>query len=104
LWADFKLELDDRDDFYELEGAVRVVGKVRVEEKAKLKDRLKHAQDFLERPLRAFADRVRCEVGNLNTQYVQDCPDLWEAAARWVSITFFNHALITTLTALSRGG
>ena len=49
----------------------------------------------------ALEDLRRYEVGNL---YVQDCPDLWEAAPRWVSITFFNHALITTLTALSRGG
>ena len=80
---------------------LRVVGKV---QKAKLKDCLLRGQHLLERPLGTFADYVRYEVGNLNTQYVQDCPDLWEAAARWVSITFFNHALITTLTALSRGG
>ena len=97
-----KLELND--DFDGLEGAVSAVGKVRVEEKAKLKDRLKRAQDLLTQPLRAFADCVRCEVGNLNMQYVEDCSALWEAAARWVSITFFNHALITTLIALSRGG
>lgn len=79
-----KLELND--DFNELEGAVRVVGKVRTEEKAKQKDRLLRAQDLLERPLSAFANCVRCDVGNPQTQYVQDGPDLWEAAARWVSI------------------
>jgi hypothetical protein len=33
---------------------------------------------------------------------VEDSPDLWEAAARRVSTTFFNYALITTLTALAR--
>ena len=79
-----KLELND--DFNELEGAVRVVGKVRTEEKAKQKDRLLRAQDLLERPLGAFANCVRCDVGNPQTQYVQDGLDLWEAAARWVSI------------------
>jgi hypothetical protein len=86
LLADLKLELDD--DYSELlaGAAVRLVGKVRVEEKAKLKDRLLRAQSLLEHPLKAFADCLRCEVGNLQTQYVQDCPDLWEAAARWVSI------------------
>ena len=31
-------------------------------------------------------------------------PGLWETAARWVSTTFFNRALVTTLTALSRDG
>jgi len=85
--ADVKLELND--DFNELEGAVRVVGKVRTEEKAKQKDRLlrvQDAQDLLERPLSAFANCVRCDVGNPQTQYVQDGLDLWEAAARWVSI------------------
>jgi hypothetical protein len=86
LLADMQLELDD--DYSELlaGAAVRVVGKVRVEEKAKLKDRLLRARNFLEHPLRAFADCLRCEVGNLQMQYIQDCPDLWEAAARWVSI------------------
>jgi len=84
VFADVKLELND--DFNELEGAVRVVGKVRTEEKAKQKDRLLRAQDFLERPLIAFANCVRCNVGNPQTHYVQDGPDLWEAAARWVSI------------------
>jgi hypothetical protein len=97
--ADLKLELDD--DFSELEGAVRVVGKVRVE-KAKLKDRLLRAQTLLDQLLKIFANAVRCETGNSQRQYVQDCPDLWEAAARWVSTASFNHALITRLTALSR--
>jgi hypothetical protein len=100
--ADVKLELGD--DFNELEGAIQVVGKVRVEEKAKLKDRLLRAQDLLERPLKDFANCVRCEAGNVHKQYVPDGPDLWEAAARWVSTMLFNHALITTLTAVSRGG
>jgi hypothetical protein len=85
-----KHELDD--DFDDLEGAVRVVGKVRVEEKAKLKDRLLRAKSLLDRPLKTFANCVRCETGNSQTQYVQDGPDLWEAAARWVSTTFLNHA------------
>jgi hypothetical protein len=34
--------------------------------------------------------------------YVQDGPGLWEAAAHWVSTTFFNRAFIITLTTLSR--
>jgi hypothetical protein len=80
------VQLELNDDFNELEGAVRVVGKVRTEEKAKQKDRLLRAQDLLERPLIAFANCVRCDVGNPQTHYVQDGPDLWEAAARWVSI------------------
>ena len=100
--ADLKPELDNDDDFDELEGAVRVVGKVRVEEKAKLKDRLLRAQHLLEKPLKSFANCVRCQVGNSQKRYVEDCPDLWEAAARWVSTTSFNHTLITKLTALSR--
>jgi hypothetical protein len=35
---------------------------------------------------------------------VQDSPGLWEAAARWVSTTFFNRAFITILNTLSRDG
>jgi len=62
VFADVKLELND--DFNELEGAVRVVGKVRTEEKAKQKDRLLRAQDLLERPLSVFANCVRCDMGN----------------------------------------
>ena len=64
----------------------------RIEEKAKLKDRLLRAQSLLERPLKTFANCVRCEAGNTQTKYVQDGPESWEAAARWVSTTFFNHA------------
>jgi hypothetical protein len=72
LLADVKLELeDDFNDPRELQ----IVGKAPVEEKAKLKD---GDQGLLDRPLRAFANCVQCE-GNLNTQYVQDGPDLWEA-------------------------
>ena len=80
-----------KDDYSELgEAAVCVVGKVRVEEKAKLKDRLLRAQSLLKRPLRVFADCLRCEAGNLQKQqYVPDGPNLWEAAARWVSV--FNY-------------
>jgi hypothetical protein len=55
--ADVKLELNE--DFDELEGAIRVVGKVRIEGKAKLKD-------LLERPW-AFADCMRYDVGNPQT-------------------------------------
>jgi hypothetical protein len=76
---------------HELAGAARVVGKVRVEEKAKLKDRLLRAQDLLERPLKAFANCLRSEVGNPQKLYVEDGPELWEAAARWVSTTFSTH-------------
>jgi hypothetical protein len=50
LLADVKLKLED--DFNELEGAVQVVRKVRIEEKAKLKDSLLRAQGILERPLK----------------------------------------------------
>ena len=83
-----------------------MVGKVRIEEKAKLKDRLLRARDLLERPLKAFANCLRSEVGNPQKQYVKDGTELWEAAARWVSTTFFNCALITNckLIAFSRGG
>jgi hypothetical protein len=53
-----------------------VVGKVRIEEKAKLKDSLLRVQGILERPLKTFANCVRCEVGNTYTQYVRDGPNL----------------------------
>jgi len=76
--ADVKLDLDD--NFSEIEGAVRVVAKVRVEEKAKLKDRLLRAQGLLDRPLKIFANCVRCEAGNSQTEYVEDSTELWEAA------------------------
>jgi prophage maintenance system killer protein len=66
----------------------------------KLKDRLLRAQHLLDRPLKIFANCVRCEAGNSQKEYVQDCQALWEAAARWVSTMSFNHALITKLTAL----
>jgi hypothetical protein len=64
LLADVKIELNE--DFDELKGAVRVVGKVRIEEKAKLEDRLLRSH---ERPW-AFADCVRGDVGNPQTQLV----------------------------------
>ena len=81
LRADVQLGLND--DFSGLEGGVRVVGKVRVEEKAKLKDRLLRAQHLLDQPLNVFGNCARCEAGNLQTQYVENSPELWEAAARW---------------------
>jgi hypothetical protein len=62
LLANVKLELED--DFNKLEGAVRVVEKVRIGEKAKLKDRLLRAQDLFELPLKVFANCVRCEVSS----------------------------------------
>jgi len=43
VFAHVKPDLDD--EFDELAGAARVVGKVRIEEKAKLKDRLLRARD-----------------------------------------------------------
>jgi hypothetical protein len=49
LLADVKFDLED--DLNELEGAALVVGKARIEEKAKLKDLLLPAQDLFERPL-----------------------------------------------------
>jgi hypothetical protein len=103
--ADVKLELED--DFNELEGTVWVVGKVRVEEKAKLKGRLLRAQALLERPLKAFANcvTVRYEVGSIRNMYrtARICgKQLLAGQYSRVSTTFFNHAFITTLTTLSR--
>jgi hypothetical protein len=42
------------------------------------------------------------DFNELEEQHESVGRDLWETDARWVSTTFFNHALITTLTASSR--
>lgn len=66
------------------ENAATIVGKVRIEEKAKLKDRLQKCREFVHLPLMEFAECLRTE-GDSDTKHVEDGVPLWEAAACWVS-------------------
>lgn len=64
------------------ENAATIVGKVRIEEKAKLKDRLQKCREFVHLPLMEFAECLRTE-GDSDTKHVEDGVPLWEAAACW---------------------
>ena len=59
------------------------MGKVRIEEKAKLKERLLKCQDVVDKPLADFAECLRSEVDS-ETKHVDNDMSLWEAAACWV--------------------
>jgi hypothetical protein len=47
---------------------------------------------------RQFPLRLVCEAGNSQTKYVQDGPELWEAAARWISTTTHSNNSQTNVT------
>lgn len=64
------------------DNAVTIVGKVRVEEKAKLKERLNRCREFVNHPLADFAECLRSEIDS-DTKHVEVGVSLWEAAACW---------------------
>ena len=63
------------------------MGKVRIEEKAKLKERLLKCHDVVDKPLADFAECLRSEVDS-ETKHVDNDMSLSEAAACWVGFPF----------------
>lgn len=74
------------------DNAVTIVGKVRVEEKAKLKERLNRCREFVNHPLADFAECLRSEIDS-DTKHVEVGVSLWEAAACWVSFLDVTHCV-----------
>ena len=68
------------------ENAAAIVGKVRIEEKAKLKERLHRCREFVNHPLADFAECLRSEIDS-DTKHVEVGVPLFEAAACWVSFS-----------------
>ena len=79
------------------------MGKVRIAEKAKLKERLLKCQDVVDKPLAEFAECQRSEVDS-ETKHVDTDMSLWEAAACWVgfpSYCFLASCLLQKLISMN---